>query len=179
MEEQQHGPPVAVYADGGVIESNPSTFGGTWAFCQVDASGQRILERSGVIPFASVGWPITNNFSELTALIEALESLPDGWSGLVHSDSQVSLGRLFKGWALRGIPVELFQRATNAIARLGSLQPVRLDGHPTVEQLRAGVGKRGGPVSIHQVWCDTACNTEARRFMAGRAAVARRELFGE
>ena len=39
--------PVALYADGGVIGSNPSSLGGTWAWCGVSASGDRIRTISG------------------------------------------------------------------------------------------------------------------------------------
>lgn len=38
---------IAVYADGGVILKNPSAIGGTWAFCGVDAEGNRVIEGSG------------------------------------------------------------------------------------------------------------------------------------
>jgi hypothetical protein len=38
-----------VYADGGVVNINPSPIGGTWAFCHVDANGGRIREESGRI----------------------------------------------------------------------------------------------------------------------------------
>ena len=40
-----------------------------------------------------------------------------------------------------------------------------LDGHPTRSQLEAGKGKRGGPVSEHNVWCDKACGYAAVGFI--------------
>ncbi len=152
---------VAVYADGGVIARNPSSIGATWAFCWVNSAGERVLERSGYI------WPhpdyqCSNNVSEMTALMRALENLPRGWSGIVASDSQVSLGRIFHGWKLKNIPDALWERVVDYRDRLGAVTPLRLDGHPTRAQLEAGVGKRGGPVSEHQVWADKECSRLAK-----------------
>ena len=45
------------------------------------------------------------------------------------------------------------------------IEYVRLDGHPTTAQLASGVGKRGGPVSEHNKWCDRACGEQARKFL--------------
>lgn len=157
--------PVALYADGGVIGSNPSKLGGTWAWCWVSASGERIRTGAGlVLPRTSLPL-ITNNVSEYVALVKGLESLPEGWSGTVYSDSQITLGRLFEQWRCTGLPAILVRQGAAAVARLdwANVKPVLLDGHPTRAQLLAGCGKRGNPVSAHNVWCDTACAVEGRK----------------
>jgi ribonuclease HI len=149
---------VAVYADGGVIERNPSPLGGTWAWCHVDAVGARLAHGSGVLAVPGT----TNNVSEFAAAVLALEALPDGWAGQLCSDSQITLGRLCWGWTLTGLPLDWVHRGSVVLARLGTLTPVLLQGHPTAADLRRGTGaKRGYPVSVHNVWCDAACQREA------------------
>lgn len=159
---------AALYADGGVISRNPSAIGGTWAWRQVDKDGQPLAEESGVITPSEAGMSmVTNNLTELLALVNGLESLPAGWSGLICSDSNVSIGRLFRGWALRGVPNWLIVRTSTAMQHVDmpNCTPVLLDGHPSREQLEAGVGKRGNVVSVHNVWCDAACGAQAQRYL--------------
>jgi ribonuclease HI len=161
--------PLDLYADGGVIGANPSTLGGTWAWCLVDATGKRVCEYSGVItPEQARMSVITNNLTELLAIVNAREALPYAWSGTIHSDSWVSLQRVFLAAKLKNVPPWLVDRLQQ-LQRDGWFSGCSwklLDGHPTKAQLAAGVGKRGGPVSIHNVWCDEACT------QAGRVAVA-------
>ncbi len=158
---------VAVYADGGVILSNPSAIGGTWATCHVDASGARIWEASGVILPADVGMPfVSNNQSEFYALLMGLEAVPDGWSGRACSDSSITLARFFRMGKLNGIPFDWRARLSNVLGRLGRVESVLLDGHPTRAQLAAGIGRNGHPVSAHNCWCDRRCTEEARRHVA-------------
>lgn len=161
---------IAMYADGGVISVNPSPIGGTWAFCFVDQHGQRVRTAAGVVTPSSIDLDtVTNNVTELLALIYGIEQLPDRWSGTVYSDSAVSLQRVFHCGALNNVPwwlVERMQRL-RASGRLARMTGVLLDGHPTRAQLAAGVGKRGNPVSEHNVWCDTACTAAAARHRKG------------
>lgn len=155
---------IALYADGGVIGANPSPIGGTWAWCLVDATGQRVCEYFGTL-LTSPDLPfVTNNVTELVALVNGLEALPHGWSGTVYSDSWVSLQRVFLAARLKNVPQWLVDRlhALQRSRKLASMSYVLLDGHPTKAQLAAGVGKRGAPVSIHNVWCDEACTKVAR-----------------
>jgi hypothetical protein len=156
--------PVALYADGGLIGHNPSSIGGTWAWCQVDKDGQRIKHASGIVTPEQVGGPVTNNVTELLALVEGLESLPAIWNGAVYSDSLVTLLRVFQAGKLANVPRWLCQRLW-AVQRTGALALMTytlLDGHPTKAQLESGVGKRGNPVSIHNVWADQECGRLAK-----------------
>jgi len=151
---------VAIYADGGTIGGNPSPVGGTYAWCHVDAADRRVAWDSGRL---KVRPPVTNNQAELYAVLAALATLPDGWSGHVCSDSQVTLGRVCGEGEKRStnIPRGWIERLAYHRGRLGELVPVQLDGHPTKAELEAGIGHRGNPVSVHNVWCDEACRREA------------------
>jgi ribonuclease HI len=163
----------AIYADGGVIQKNPSDIGGTWATCHVDGDNRRCWRASGVLLPADVGAPfVTNNQTEFYALLTGLEMLATGWSGKVCTDSLVTIRRFRDEGRLAGIPNEWRRRMAMTLGRLGELEYVLLDGHPTRAQLAAGIGKRGGPVSEHNVWCDHAC-TEAGRELVGRRALER------
>lgn len=157
--------PVALYADGGVIRQNPSTIGGTWAWCMVDADGERIRHAVGWMTPAELGTPaVTNNQTELLALVLGLEALPAAFAGTVYSDSWVSLQRIFHAAKLNNLPQWLIERL-QAIQKSGALATMRyvlLDGHPTRAQLEAGIGKRGNPVSTWNVWCDAQCSALAR-----------------
>jgi ribonuclease HI len=151
---------VTLYADGGVVGKNPSDIGGTWAWCGVDAEGTRIVGRGGFVP--ACGRPITNNHTEQIAITLALEAMPDGWSGTVCSDSMIALGRVFKGWREKNLPRNISARSASALARMGRIETVQLQGHPTKADLAVGVGKkRGYPVSVHNVWCDKECGRQA------------------
>lgn len=157
---------AAVYADGGVIQKNPSSIGGTWAHCFVNRTGIRIAERSGIVLASDIpGGLVTNNLTEFYAVAYALQALPNGWSGTLYSDSQITLGRFFWGWKITGIPLDFVSFAMKAKARLGVVTGVLLDGHPTQAQLAAGIGKRGNPCSKHNVWCDKACGAQAVKYL--------------
>lgn len=156
---------IALYTDGGVISANPSAIGGTWDYCLVSAAGARIVNASGVITPKQAHLPaITNNLTELLALVYGLERLPMGWAGTVYSDSWVSLQRVFLAAKLRNVPRWLVERlqTLQRSGKLADMQYVLLDGHPTRAELAAGEGKRGHPVSEHNVWCDAACQQAAR-----------------
>jgi ribonuclease HI len=161
---------IAVYADGGIIGRNPSFDGGTWAWCHINAAGERIKEDSGTVcSYGEAGFAsqaVTNNYTEMLALVNGLAALPAGWSGTVYSDSNITLGRLFRGWKWTGIPKWLIERAELALKNLDlpNVKAVLLDGHPTKAQLAAGVGKRGNPVSEHNVWCDKECGRQADKY---------------
>jgi ribonuclease HI len=157
-----------LYVDGGVIRKNPSTIGGTWA-ARVLADGVVIVDQSGVITPDEAQLPeITNNLTEMVAMVRGLQLLPADWIGRVCSDSQVTLGRVFLGWRWRGIPLWLhheYQAARERLAGWDKISHILLDGHPTKAQLAAGYGKRGHRVSCHNVWCDQACQAAAEQFL--------------
>lgn len=157
--------PLDLYTDGGVIGVNPSPIGGTWAYCLVDAAGERVQCDSGIItPEQAQLTAITNNLTELLAIIKGREALPYAWTGTIHSDSWVSLQRVFLAAKLKNVPPWLVERLQK-LQRDGWFSGCNwklLDGHPTKAQLAAGVGKRGAPVSIHNVWADAECNRRAR-----------------
>jgi ribonuclease HI len=156
---------VELYADGGVILKNPSNVGGLWAWCGVNAKGERVIEKSGAIP-AGEGRTISNNHTEQIAITLALEAMPDGWSGTVYSDSMIALGRIFKNWSERNLPRNVSMRSKAAVARLGEIKTVLLQGHPTKADLACGIGKkRGLPVSEHNCWCDKACGKAAKEYL--------------
>jgi ribonuclease HI len=160
----------ALFCDGGVIGPNPSAIGGTWAWCLVDEQGLRTHEASGVLLQGDVGLPtVTNNVTELYALILGCEALPAGWRGTICSDSWISLQRVFRGAKLNHVPLWLCQRL-GALLKSGRLTDCTyelLDGHPTRAELERGVGKRGHPVSEFNVWCDSACTKRAREVQHG------------
>lgn len=156
---------IALYADGGVIKKNPSTIGGTWAWCGVDESGNRVIEKYGAVP-ATAKRTVSNNHTEQIAITLALEAMPDGWSGTVYSDSQIALGRVFKGWRENNLPQNISDRTRAAVRRLGTIKTVLLQGHPTKADLECGIGKkRGYPVSIHNVKCDDLCKLAAKEYL--------------
>ena len=165
-----HNPPVALYTDGGVIGQNPSPIGGTWAWCMVNADGTRTRHAYGYVTPADLGTPtVSNNHTELLALVLGLEALPAGWAGTVCSDSWVSLQRVFLAAKLANVPPWLVERL-QTLQKSGALKQmtyILLDGHPTRAELAAGIGKRGHGVSIHNVWCDQQCSAIARERQQG------------
>lgn len=161
--------PNQLYVDGGLIGKNPSLVGGTWAARCVQ-NGEVIWEHSGTItPEEARIEFVTNNLTEMLALVKGLQFLPWDWRGTVFSDSQITLGRAFRASPWKNIPTWLYDAFTNQRARLvhwSQIHCIRLDGHPTRKQLEAGKGKRGGLVSPHNQWCDDACGKEAAKFKA-------------
>lgn len=149
-----------LFCDGGVVGANPSPFGGTYAWRRVE-DGVVIAEGARFISTADARVPaVTNNLTEMLALIKGLECLPADWQGTVLSDSQITLGRAFMGWKWNNIPAWVHHRFQTGRARLvhyDAFEHVLLAGHPTRAQLAAGVGRHGYRVSEHNVWCDKAC----------------------
>jgi ribonuclease HI len=158
-----------LYCDGGVMAVNPSPYGGMYAY-RILSDGEVVHEHAEIIfPYQAELPTISNNLTEMMALVCGLETLPIDWTGTVFSDSQVTLGRAFLGWKWNNVPEWLVKRFDNAKARLihwEQIQWVLLDGHPTREQLLRGTGKRGHAVSAHNVWCDKACQMLVKQFMA-------------
>lgn len=157
---------IALFADGGVIGRNPSKHGGTWAWCQVESDTVVRLKASGVVTPAEA-WldTITNNYTELMAAVRGMESLPEGWDGLIHTDSYVTLCRISLPKAkFNGIPKDFEERTWAARKRLGKYRVVLLGGHPTKADLLKGIRTDGLPVSRWNVLCDRLCNQEAQKW---------------
>lgn len=152
-----------LYCDGGVIGPNPSAIGGTWAWLGVNETNEKVMEWSGYVP-APESRPVTNNHTEQMAITLALEAMPEGWSGTVHSDSSVALGRVFKDYKKANLPSNIIERSVAAVARAGILKHEKLKGHPSKQELKNGFAKGGLPVSKWNKRCDDLCNIEARRY---------------
>jgi hypothetical protein len=105
----------------------------------------------------------------------ALKALPDGWSGQVCTDSQLTLRRCFEAAAVNTIPQEWYRGCAAERRRLGTLTPVLLAGHPNGDELRDGFKiKPSGiryPVSIHNKWADEECNRVKRDYLTRLALV--------
>lgn len=187
------------YSDGGVIQRNPSPLGGTYGWCHVDERDERVAKGSGyVLPEyvaslctghetgVAVG-VVSNNLTEMLAMVLAMEALPDGWSGTVKSDSGITIGRVRSifdvvvGRAeythkLEGIPAGLRERVYAQAARLGDVSFSLLAGHPKADDLRRGykIKQRSSgeeyhvPVSRHNVLCDKLCNAAVDLYRVDR-----------
>lgn len=161
---------VTIYADGGCINKNPSPFGGTWAWLAADEDDDALHAEHGWFTppaYNDGGRELVdgiqtagNNQAEFLALALAMQAIKGprpGWSGLILTDSQLTINRWSKAAGLRGIPF-IWRRFMGTILRMpGRLSFQLLDGHPTMAQLASGVGKRGNPVSVHNKECDSLC----------------------
>jgi hypothetical protein len=131
----------------------------------VSADGTRTRHAYGYVTPAELDAPaVTNNHTELLALVLGLEALPVGWAGTVYSDSWVSLQRVFLAAKLANVPPWLVERL-QTLQKSGALKQMTytlLDGHPTRAELAAGIGKRGHMVSIHNVFVDDLCQRIAK-----------------
>lgn len=159
-------PKYELYTDGGVIGHNPSEIGGTWA-ARLLFNGLTISEKSGVVTPQKMNIPaVTNNLTEMLALLGGLRMLPSEVMDVtIYSDSQITLGRAFMGWKWNNMPRQVhyyYQQARERLTNFQNFKYVLLSGHPTKKELEAGVSKEGRPVSRHNVWCDEECQRLAR-----------------
>lgn len=186
-----------VYADGGLAgPKNPAPEGGTWAWCHVRfedrgeparpapalPAGLRTLVASdyGYVVPEFFGTPAAgNNQMEALAVLLALEALPNGWTGIVHTDSgltitrfrsvcAVTMGHQDYTAAMVGLPQWFVARMFDVARRLGPLTWINLSGHATAAEIATGIkykpkpgGPEAWPVSPFNVWCDQHC-TKAR-----------------
>lgn len=158
--------PNALYADGGVIGKNGHPKAGTWAYRVVE-NGLVAKEWSGVLEYNTETPHISNNVTELLAVIEGLKALEPEWCGTVYSDSKITLGRVFCGWATMNIPEWLLEEMNKQKKRLLNFSVLTyglLSGHPTKFHLEKGKGRNGHMVSVHNQWCDEECNRQKERF---------------
>lgn len=171
---------VAIYGDGGCIQSNPSPYGGTWGWCAVDADGWMIHSEYGWFtppPLSDGGYEwrgvlsVENNMSEFLAILLALRSLKTydrAWTGRLYTDNALTIARWTRGSSLKNIPYVWRYRMGEILRMPGSVgDPSRwtlLDGHPTKQHLEQGTGKRGHPVSVHNRTCDKLCQYATIRY---------------
>ena len=108
---------IVAYIDGLVEPRNPGT--GTYGYLIYDGS-RRIAEGSGL-----AGYDVTSNFSEYTALAEALKKLKalrvEG-EVVVRSDSKLLVGQMGQGWKVKGgMYLEKLKEARDLVKEFGSI----------------------------------------------------------
>ncbi len=109
---------VIAYIDGLAEPSNPGT--GTYGFVIYDGT-RRLAEGSGL-----AGYEVTSNYSEYTALAEAVKKLKAlGVEGdvLVRSDSKLLIGHMSEGWKVKGgMYVEKLKEVRDLLREFGSIR---------------------------------------------------------
>jgi ribonuclease HI len=153
-----------LFTDGGCMGRNPSQLGGTWAWLLI-RDGKLVQRDSGLLLPGDVGKPdVSNNLAELHAALEALAAVPEGWRGVLFTDSKVTLHRATNGKSFAGVPNAMRLRCLS-LRRSRKHRVVLLSGHPTREDLRKGFSSRGYPVSKWNVACDQECSRIAEEFI--------------
>ena len=117
--------PIVVYTDG-ACHGNPGPMG----------IGVVILDRKDRREISEYLGQGTNNIAELTAILRALEAIPDGDRTrpvLVHSDSAYALGLLGKGWKAKK-NVELVEELRRAARDFPRLRLVKVAGHAGIPE---------------------------------------------
>ncbi len=170
---------VAVYTDGGLLTKNPSDVGGVWAWVAVSATDRNLGFKSGVVLCPHPTKKLSNNHMEQIAIVRAIEALPDGWDGVIYTDSDVARIRVESDYeqvvlgskrfpaAEKNLYTSISERSKRAVAKLGrQVRFVLLQGHPTKADLECGWGaKRNLPVSKWNVWADRRCVYEKKLYM--------------
>lgn len=163
---------ISLYSDGGNIGRNPSPLGGTWAYRGLGANGACIVQDSGVLTPEECGLPtVSNNVAELAAAVFGLMDMPDGWSGTLFTDSEVTLLRVRKSKVqakLNGVPESLIELLAAQKSRLHHYEVVLLGGHPTRLELFRGYNRDGLPVHWENFRCDKMCKDAGERFLKQR-----------
>lgn len=162
-------PRVYLYTDGGCISSNPSKHGGTIAVCFVDKSHKKIKEYARLFTCHDLKIKqITNNQMELLAIIEGLKRTEDDMTLHVCSDSIVSLGRVFMGYAMTNVPdwmQEELRAQKRRLVHWGKFTWELIGGHPTQIDMRRGSNRKGHRVSGWNQWCDNKCSNMAQYYL--------------
>jgi ribonuclease HI len=171
---------TALFTDGGLVSPNPSKLGGTWSWCAVDQQGEHIREVSAYLLPKQVECPgnprinyevVTNNDVEFYAAMRALQAMRDGWSGILASDSSVTIDRLQKiraGVSVRSLNAGWSGIVQSCYHRLGVVKFVLLAGHPSLKDLERGYKEQPDGtqvrVSRHNKWCDEQCTELAKTY---------------
>lgn len=125
---------VDLYADGGVIDKNPSPIVGTWAWVLADSRDKLRAQGSGIIIPSEISLDavtVTNNQTELLSILQGLGMVNyKGWKlRYIYSDSQVTLGRVFKGHALNNIPPWMVELKRDLLPVLKGAKGIWVRGH--------------------------------------------------
>ena len=159
---------LKLFTDGGVIKRNPSPYGGTYAWILVE-DGEEVDNCYGTIfPKKMDSIFVTNNQTELYAVIQGLKSLYDDEIADICSDSNVTLGRLFRGSPFNNIPQWMQKELARERSRLKNFNKFTytlIGGHPTQRELEEGINEKGHPTSKWNVWCDEKCNEESMKYL--------------
>jgi hypothetical protein len=167
----EHGT-VALFADGGTFR-HEGREGITWAWRWVGYETASELITGGRVTGQECGCESVppggapSEVAEMTAVMKGMSGLPDGWTGYVVSDSLNTLRRIVGAsdgnWSLWGcIPRHLIRSMEWNLCRLGAVSPLPVQSHPSIEDFYRGFyrDEESGEfrmVSIHNEWCDTAC----------------------
>lgn len=159
--------PTHCFTDGGVGFVNPSPHCGTWAFCHV-LDDKIVHQASGVVLPNQDGYgdTVSNNTSELLAIVRCVAALPERWEGVLYGDSLNSLNRFRGKGTPKGVPKLLWQEMLFQRSRHPELKMVLLGGHPTRADLERGVRGDGKLVSPWNVAMDKECCRLAEEFFA-------------
>jgi ribonuclease HI len=159
---------LKLFTDGGCSRKNPSPYGISWAYVAVDENDTIIKQESGAITTESCGkYKASNNLAEMIAAVKALEyaAQNNGDSVILYSDSELTLNRIFKDYSKDGLPNNVVSRLGTAVAKINKLSGILVGGHPSKKELKAGIGKKGLPVSKYNVLCDKLCKEEAKTLL--------------
>ena len=116
---------IIIYTDG-ACSNNPGPMG-------IGAVVMNKGERHEISEFIGIG---TNNIAELTAIEQALLSLPSSDRDsrvVVHTDSSYSIGLLNKGWKAKANK-ELVARIRKITAQFTKLEFVKVKGHAGIPE---------------------------------------------
>lgn len=160
-----------LYTDGGLLSKNPSPLGCVAAFVAI-RGGVAIEQMAWRMDCGQLGLAeVTSNTAELLAAIFALRWVgieEPGWAGSLYTDSEVTATRLRRSLAglkpkMGGVSRTVQGWLSLAMQRVGKFSVTELAGHPTREELEAGVNKYGFPVSRWNVLADKLCNRVKKR----------------
>jgi ribonuclease HI len=150
-----------LYTDGGTIGPNPSPLGGTWCWCLIEEEHMLSWD-CGIMTPKNLELPnATNNVMELYAAVRGLFSVPRDWKGMLYTESNITIGRLYSSWRCKGCPTWLRERVRKI--KLWN-KPILLGGHPTKIELAQGKRRDGKLVSKWNVFCDERCSELSRDF---------------
>lgn len=154
-----------LFVDGGLVGRNPSSVGGCFSWCFVQ-DGTIVKVGSGRVYPTEASPMVTNNQTEMVAMLQGILELPIPYEGNIFSDSMITIGRVSMNWAWQNIDRQqvLQFNALRSTRDFKKMRFILLDGHPTRVELQAGVGKKGHPVSEFNVRCDRECQKIAKEW---------------